>query len=149
MQQSRIEFLIGSRPDSSSGQWIESKITLEREDRFAFQADLCRLDEHGDYSQYRVEEEIDRPLTAELALALLAFVAQPPFAPTISGFSVSISGQSPVANREVIRILQPEIREVICCDKVPRYVRDNLRQKLVRVANYREIQGFDLAPRFN
>lgn len=130
MQQSQIDLTLGCRPQGNSGQWIEATVIVEDEDRFHFQADLCSIHQPGDYERYHVEQDIDHPLTAELALALLAFVAQPPFSPTAGGLSVMISGESAVANRAATRILEPEVRAGASSHGLPEHIGKNLRKSL-------------------
>lgn len=140
MHQSQIELIVGCRAENVSGQWIECTISLEQEDKFLFQADLCRQSPDDDFSLYRLQEEVNLPLTAELVLGLLVLVAQSPFYPTEAGFSVSIAGESPSANRAAIRMLDPKVRASFHVQDVPRQIHESISRKLSRLAKYRETQ---------
>ena len=146
MHQANLELVVGRRVENICGQWIECTITLLHEDRFVFQADLCRRAPDDDFSLYRLEEQINLPLTAELVLGLLLLVAQPPFRPSEAGLTVSVAGHSPSANRAAIRMLEPEIRASSCSEDVPPHIRESIRTKLSQLAKYRESQDIILTP---
>ena len=67
MQQSHLELIVGCRAETRCGQWIESTICLPKEDSFVFRADMCRRDENGSFSLWRLDEMINLSLTAVFA----------------------------------------------------------------------------------
>ena len=146
MHLSQLKLTVGSRLKNRCGQWIESTISLRQEGCFVFRADLCRRAPNEDFLLFRLEEEIDLPLTAELVLGLLLLVAEPPFRPSEPGLSISITGESPSANRAAIRMLDPEIRATSRYDYVPRQVREFISKKMSYLVKYRKKHGLILTP---
>ena len=145
MKNSQLDIVLGSPSSESAGQWIEASAILERDDAFRFRAHMCKTDEAGDYSQFRVELSVDEPLTAELVLSLLATVALPPFTPSMGGLTISKSGNSLIVAREAVRLLEPQIRTSVDPSAIPMAIRDKLDKMLTQLAKQRRLHELYLS----
>jgi hypothetical protein len=125
-----VKIILGRLPDKIVGQWIEVRITLDGNPGFELQADICRLLGNGVFSLESILQKVEEPFTAELALALVAIIAEPPFAPTQIGLVIEVSGDPELANGEIGRFAFPEVRQDALELLLPLPLRESMLKKL-------------------
>lgn len=82
---------------------------------------------------------MSEPFTAELALALLLGAAEPPFAPITGGLEVRVEEDAGLAEGEVVRLVDPRVRQFAHAGLVPLGVARELAEQREQCAQQRDL----------
>lgn len=137
MTQCKIRTILGALPEGHHGQWLEATVSIIEPECFEIRVDLCERCEITCLAMHRVDLDVPQPFTAELVLAVLAYIAKRAFSPTRNGLAIWASGDIELAKGELARLLEPEVRIVGEEMHLPPHLRHKLDAELRRALTHR------------
>lgn len=142
MQNCHLRFELGKPQDHQPAQWLEGEVQISQ-GHFSMEAHLCARRADEIYSQHSVSLNVAQPFSAEALLDLLALLVEPPFEPSHRDLRLKASGDVPVSNGEIARIVDPELFAASVEPGLPSDAIDEVKAKLGRIERARAIEiGF-------